>query len=64
MTSTVIATVIGVGGSVIVGVAGLWATVRATGQTIQTIQADRAARLWDKQLRRTSTPWPPCTTGG
>jgi hypothetical protein len=46
MTSTVITAAIGVGGTVIVGVVGFWATVRATGKTIQ---AGEAARIWEKR---------------
>jgi hypothetical protein len=46
MDPTVMAAAIGVGGTVIVGVAGFFATVRATGKTIQ---ADRESRIWDKR---------------
>lgn len=46
MDSTVVAAAIGVGGTVIVGVAGFWATVSATRKTIQ---AGRDNTIWDKR---------------
>jgi hypothetical protein len=46
MDPTVIAAAIGVGGTVIVGLGGFWATVLATSKSIQ---AARDARMWDKR---------------
>jgi hypothetical protein len=46
MSSAVVAAVIGVSGTVVVGVAGLWATVRVTGKTVQ---AGQDARLWERR---------------
>jgi hypothetical protein len=48
MDPTVMAAAIGVGGTVIVGLAGFWATVRATGKTIQ---AARDSRIWDRRAK-------------
>jgi hypothetical protein len=46
MSPALLAAAIGVSGTVIVGVAGFWATVRATGKTLQ---AGHDARIWDKR---------------
>jgi hypothetical protein len=46
MDPTVTAAAIGVGGTVIVAVTGFWATVRATGRTIE---AGRDTRIWDRK---------------
>jgi hypothetical protein len=45
MNPTVLAAAIGVGGTVVVGVAGFWAAVRNTGRTI--VHA-RENRIWDR----------------
>jgi hypothetical protein len=46
MDPAVIAAAVGVGGTVVVGVAGYWASVRNTGQTIASA---RQARVWDSR---------------
>ena len=46
MNPTVIAAAIGVGGTVVVGVAGFWAAIRNTSQTIAHA---RENRIWDRR---------------
>lgn len=46
MDPAVIAAAVGVGGTVVVGVAGYWASVRNTGETIA---GARQARVWDSR---------------
>jgi hypothetical protein len=48
MDPTVMAAAIGVGGTVIVGVAGFWTTVRTTGKTIASAQE---SRVWDQRAK-------------
>lgn len=48
MNPTVLAAAIGVGGTVIVGVTGFWASVRNTGKTVSLA---RESRIWDRRAK-------------